>query len=117
MLEFFLCIVYILKVYREKSKFETHMKKHETKDKFKCTECPMTFGKQQYLDSHLKNHNFKQKIKVEPLDATSRHPLNGCATCNKQFLYESSLRRHLKLENCKETAAFSLSSKKDQLKI
>lgn len=98
------------------------MKKHETKDKFKCTECPMIFEKQQHLDSHLKNHNFKQKIKVEPLDATSRHPIQvkplfGCATCNKQFLYESSLRRHLKLENCKETATFSLASKKDQIKV
>jgi hypothetical protein len=98
------------------------MKKHEAKDKFKCTECPMTFEKQQYFDSHLKNHNIKQKIKVEPLDSKSRHPIQikqfyGCATCDKQFLYESSLKRHLKLENCKGKAPFSMSSKKDQLKI
>jgi len=96
------------KVYREKSKLYTHMKKHEVVNKFKCIECPMTFEDEKSFESHLKVHSRKQKIKKEPSDVTPKDSiaktkqLHGCSICNKQFLFESSLKRHLKLENCKE---------------
>lgn len=83
-----------------------HIKKHETKDNFKCAECPMVFQSQKQLESHLKSHIIKQKIKLGPLDVKSKHPMQikplyECKFCNKNFLYESSIKRHLKLENCK----------------
>jgi uncharacterized C2H2 Zn-finger protein len=95
------------KVYREKSKFYTHMKKHD-KHVIKCIECPMMFEDQKSFESHFKVHSRKLKIKKEPLDKTSKDSiadtkqLHGCTICNKQFMFESSLKRHLKLENCKE---------------
>nr|XP_054760352.1 histone-lysine N-methyltransferase PRDM9-like [Lytechinus pictus] len=98
------------KQFMERSRYESHLQKHNTDKIFKCTECPRSFASESALRNHQGEHTGLKPFKC-PLcgKGFARHEFvnahirrlhqvvelkHPCKQCNKRFATSWDLKKH-----------------------
>ncbi|XP_041470240.1 uncharacterized protein LOC121419844 [Lytechinus variegatus] len=101
---------YCPKQFMERSRYESHLQKHNTDKIFKCTECPRSFASESALRNHQGEHTGLKPFKC-PLcgKGFARHEFvnahirrlhqvvelkHPCKQCNKRFATSWDLKKH-----------------------
>lgn len=106
------CNICGLGSFRQVDKFKAHLREHAKLTLYKCKFCHRAFGDSSNYSKHKKVHGNKflqcdlcrrkfntKRMLISHMEYHRGHPPTRCAYCDKQFYFQSSFRKHVKISH------------------